>query len=298
MRQVSGAINNPQFRRMVGGGGQDFDDQLAIREGYNPGSLTGWTGTASYSYEGLSVELGDYGPRQFGAFGTPSALNGSINIPSTATIANHGSGISGYVKNASTTTGGVAIYGEANRQANSALVWGMNTRTQDNGFGGLNVWGYEMDMNIDNVGTTAVGFDAVGASTVTPTVSVAYQVQAIGIFASPKKSWQFGFRSRDAAALIGIELGAQTEGNSAPSQTLVFNYRNGAGTPTAGLTAQVDGAGVAILTGNVKVAGNIGFYSTAPIAKPTVTGSRGANAALASALTALANLGLITDSST
>ena len=34
----------------------------------------------------------------------------------------------------------------------------------------------------------------------------------------------------------------------------------------------------------------------APIAKPTVTGSRGANAALASLLTALANLGLITDS--
>lgn len=43
----------------------------------------------------------------------------------------------------------------------------------------------------------------------------------------------------------------------------------------------------------------LGFYNiaTAPIAKQTVTGSRGANAALASLLTALANLGLITDSS-
>ena len=38
----------------------------------------------------------------------------------------------------------------------------------------------------------------------------------------------------------------------------------------------------------------IGFLGTAPIARPTVTGSRGGNAALASALTALANLGLIT----
>jgi hypothetical protein len=44
--------------------------------------------------------------------------------------------------------------------------------------------------------------------------------------------------------------------------------------------------------------GNIGFNAAAPIAKPTVTGSKGANAALASVLTALANYGLITDSST
>jgi hypothetical protein len=43
--------------------------------------------------------------------------------------------------------------------------------------------------------------------------------------------------------------------------------------------------------------GNIGFYGATAIAKPTVTGSRGGNAALASLLTALANLGLITDSS-
>lgn len=42
----------------------------------------------------------------------------------------------------------------------------------------------------------------------------------------------------------------------------------------------------------------LGFFGAAVAAKPTVTGSRGGNAALASALTALANLGLITDSST
>lgn len=40
----------------------------------------------------------------------------------------------------------------------------------------------------------------------------------------------------------------------------------------------------------------LGFYGTAPITKPAPTGSRGGNAALASLLTALANLGLITDS--
>lgn len=41
----------------------------------------------------------------------------------------------------------------------------------------------------------------------------------------------------------------------------------------------------------------LGFYGATPIAKPAITGSRGANDALASLLTALANLGLVTDSS-
>lgn len=41
----------------------------------------------------------------------------------------------------------------------------------------------------------------------------------------------------------------------------------------------------------------IGFFGTSKIAKPTVTGSRGSNVALTSLLTALSNLGLLTDSS-
>jgi hypothetical protein len=44
-------------------------------------------------------------------------------------------------------------------------------------------------------------------------------------------------------------------------------------------------------------ASQLGFHATTPIGKPTVSGSRGGNAALASLLTELANYGLITDSS-
>jgi hypothetical protein len=43
---------------------------------------------------------------------------------------------------------------------------------------------------------------------------------------------------------------------------------------------------------------HIGFNGTAPVAKPTVTGSKGANAALTSLMTALSSLGLVTDSTT
>jgi hypothetical protein len=43
---------------------------------------------------------------------------------------------------------------------------------------------------------------------------------------------------------------------------------------------------------------SLGFYNSAAVTKPTVTGSRGGNAALASLLTALASLGLVVDSTT
>ena len=60
-------------------------------------------------------------------------------------------------------------------------------------------------------------------------------------------------------------------------------------------------AGTSVVTTTLTVAGNVGFYGAAAAAKQTVTGSRstfGGNAALASLLTALSTLGLITDSST
>jgi hypothetical protein len=53
-----------------------------------------------------------------------------------------------------------------------------------------------------------------------------------------------------------------------------------------------------VTTGDVTIGGNIGFYGHATAAKATVTGSRVANPALASLLTALAGYGLIVDSST
>ncbi len=64
---------------------------------------------------------------------------------------------------------------------------------------------------------------------------------------------------------------------------------------TGGSAVYVQVAGVTRIQAN---ATGVGFYGVTPVAKPTVAGSRGGNAALASLLTALANLGLITNSST
>lgn len=51
-------------------------------------------------------------------------------------------------------------------------------------------------------------------------------------------------------------------------------------------------------TGDLFLNGKLGINGVTPISKPNVTGSRGGNAALANLLTALANYGLITDSTT
>lgn len=65
-------------------------------------------------------------------------------------------------------------------------------------------------------------------------------------------------------------------------------------TNTGGLSVASGGASI---TGTVVLNGNLGFYNSAAVAKQTVSGSRGGNAALASLLTALATVGLVTDSS-
>lgn len=57
--------------------------------------------------------------------------------------------------------------------------------------------------------------------------------------------------------------------------------------------------GPAGTTAGVKVSSTgLGFYDAVPVAKQTVTGAKGGNAALASLMTALSNLGLVTDSTT
>jgi hypothetical protein len=52
------------------------------------------------------------------------------------------------------------------------------------------------------------------------------------------------------------------------------------------------------ITMSITADDKLGFFNAAPIVKPTVSGSKGANAALTSLITALKNLGLITDTTT
>jgi len=108
----------------------------------------------------------------------------------------------------------------------------------------------------------------------------------------------------DDARVVGY---LSTRGLSAPANTtngdanfIRANVGSDSALP-AGKEFQV--AGDAIVTGELELDGalnhdgpTVGFYGTAPVTKPIVTGSRGGNAAVTSLLTALAGMGLITDS--
>lgn len=114
---------------------------------------------------------------------------------------------------------------------------------------------------------------------VTPTsVGSAWAVQAVDLGSSTNKTI---ITFRGGGAGVAEIAGVQTITRFIPVSGGTMRLRN------ASNTADL-----------LEVGSGLGFFGTANIAKPTVTGSRGGNAALASALTQLAALGLITDSST
>lgn len=94
--------------------------------------------------------------------------------------------------------------------------------------------------------------------------------------------------------LFGVATGAGGLCSSSAVGDLVFRCDSGGMWFSLGTTGllQITSTTTKFLTSQ------LGFFSATPVSKPTVTGSRGANAALASLLTALANLGLLTDSTT
>jgi hypothetical protein len=96
-----------------------------------------------------------------------------------------------------------------------------------------------------------------------------------------EKNGGLKWRLYDAYTDAGLYLRDET------NAVMALSFTQGAGV-----------TGLLALGGALQVAGNVGFYGHALAAKPTVTGAKGSNAALASLLTALAGQGLITDSST
>ena len=283
--------------------------------GYNPDNMTFTDWTNKANKVGLVVDVGGHGNTSFSAIGSVAGMVGAVSVPSAATTG--GFGVAGYIKNASANAGGagVAVYGESTCQATNALCWGLNTRTIDNGHQST-VWGAEIDLNIDNAATDVLGVECVGGSTVEPGIAKAFNVNAIGYFTSPKKRWSHGFNTNDGAAITGIALGSTLEAANAPTQSMEMFRRDASNNRQLAMTMQTDIYGSfgfkAAIAGQIfglgTVSGtdtvikirndDIGFFGTFPSAKPTVTGSKGGNAALASLLTALAGLGLITDSST
>lgn len=114
-------------------------------------------------------------------------------------------------------------------------------------------------------------------------------------------------RSRNAINATGSLTYNQTTGVISYNAPTSFAWSAISGTPNTATgygIASIDGVPIGATTpstakfSTLSVTGNAGFNNTAPISKPTVTGSKASNAALASLITALASYGLITDSTT
>lgn len=114
-------------------------------------------------------------------------------------------------------------------------------------------------------------------------------------------STNVGFIPNGTADTAQVILNGASDPGQAPRLRLSSSLSAGAQI----VSDQTGGATAPILT--IVVAGSermrfsntsqsIGFYGSAGSAKPTITGAKGSNAALGSLLTALANMGLVTDS--
>lgn len=194
--------------------------------------------------------------------------------------------------------------------ANGQTVRGItgNVSLYQNGYTGHHAYGIRTSCYANSASgsaTTLTGVYAEVGNNSTGTISITYGIRvATPYFASggtntyyygltvepvTGPTYTYGIRSRIAADVNRWNLYVDgTATNYLAGNVLV-------GTTTDGMTA---GGSLAIAKDLAHRGTLVGFYNTAPAAKPTVSGSRGGNAALASLLTALAGLGLLTDSTT
>ena len=99
---------------------------------------------------------------------------------------------------------------------------------------------------------------------------------------------------RDNIANVGDASIGTTESGGANTTEMWFTSPS----RIAFYTNNVTNNKLVITSTGVTITSDVGFYATSPQAKPTVTGAKGGNAALTSLCTALATLGLITNSTT
>ena len=195
---------------------------------------------------------------------------------------------------------GTAVFVDASGagKADANLFHGIRIENFSSGTGFL--------INSSNVRETMIVNPYIISSVTTPITDNGTRTQVWGINSS-----SFGNRIVSAMAdASGTPF--YFERTTAASTNPAFQIKDsntGSGTPTtlnldtgrsAGHTLSVSLSGTekAYVLGSGDASfQKFGANGTAPLSKPTVTGSRGANAALASLLTALANYGLITDSS-
>ena len=195
------------------------------------------------------------------------------------------------------TTGGVGI--EATQQFGGlALSNGTNVVAKLSGFDATNDKGI---LSLASAGTTIVQLSAASGAPNYINSALYLGNGSTSATPTPRTLAATGGSGTDIAGAGlfltgGIGTGAGAGGSIFLCTSPTSTTGSTPNTVTDRLT--IDTTGLATFANNVRVNGNVGFYNTAPVAKPTVSGAKGSNAALASLMTALAALGLVTDTTT
>jgi hypothetical protein len=212
-----------------------------------------WNSSRTEIVHGYRMAMGNFPPTaEFGS-NTNGGMNGfisMINIPPGATANAGASAVAGYIRTASAPANAVGLFGGANAYNDyGAAGWGINSVTQNCdgentcqgnvGNSGVNLWGYEADVNLipppgggiplGNVRGVAI----TGGSRTQPTGDAyALIISPMGIFDGV--GWKYGLFFEDGTATIsGITVGATSSGNDVDSMPITLVSRTAGGT-TAG----------------------------------------------------------------
>lgn len=199
---------------------------------------------ASYSgnFDFIRVTLNNYPVgAEFGNNAVPiaSVITGAIEVPASAAGGNANFGIAGYARTASTSQGGVGLFGQGLANADGVSVWGGNFvisnaplqgAAVNSGHNNVVMYGIEIDVNlVSNGGTPNVptrGIYLVSGTTAT-TLGLfdAIDIDAVGT------PWKIGTNFNDGVCSIAaINVGATGTGNNVGSMPILLNGRDSGGT--------------------------------------------------------------------
>lgn len=192
-----------------------------------------------------------------------------------------------YIDGTNTITAGIEVSGRSN--TNWTALWGLK-------FDGLKLASRAV-IGVDASGGNGLAFGTSGGGVADPTYTGAT------IRDSSNSVW--GVKLEGTYSSSGIDVSCTGPASITMNGTrAVASIRDATTSPTGLLLSgtyadfSIFAPGFSVGPAGETMTGKFGANGTLPIAKPTITGSRGGNAALANLLTALANYGLITDSTT
>lgn len=179
--------------------------------------------------------------------GTVEVVVGAVDIPATTNaLLLNAWGTAGYARTASSQTAAVGFFGFSGATANGAFgSFGGNTIATNSpsshsgtqsGYDILSLYGFESDVNLYKLAgggapiTPIRGMYIIGGSEVqTLNIANGIEIDAHGVFSTPKIPWKIGIEHKDGASIVAMSIGTTGVGNFVGSQSLQFRARDAGG---------------------------------------------------------------------